>query len=198
MPAIATGARAIAFALSILIAFASWRFMIGGVALTMEHVAYHADLRPIAFFAHVGLAPVALVLTPFQMWAGLRARRPALHRWMGRACAGAIVLSGLGGLVMAFGTTAGPVAALGFGVLAVIWLGCLGMGVAHAIGGRIALHRRWMIRTAAMTFAAVTLRVQIPLALNVLGLPFEDAYPVIAWAAWVPNLLIAEWVLRRA
>jgi hypothetical protein len=198
MPAIATGARVIAFALSILIAFASWRFMIGGVALTMEHVAYHADLRPIAFFAHVGLAPVALVLTPFQMWAGLRARRPALHRWMGRACAGAIVLSGLGGLVMAFGTTAGPVAALGFGVLAVIWLGCLGMGVAHAIGGRIALHRRWMIRTAAMTFAAVTLRVQIPLALNVLGLPFEDAYPVIAWAAWVPNLLIAEWVLRRA
>jgi hypothetical protein len=198
MPAIATGARAIAFALSILIAFASWRFMIGGVALTMEHVAYHADLRPIAFFAHVGLAPVALVLTPFQMWAGLRARRPALHRWMGRACAGAIVLSGLGGLVMAFGTTAGPVAALGFGVLAVIWLGCLGMGVAHAIGGRIALHRRWMIRTAAMTFAAVTLRVQIPLALNVLGLPFEDAYPAIAWAAWVPNLLIAEWVLRRA
>lgn len=198
MPAIATGARAIAFALSILIAFASWRFMIGGVALTMEHVAYHADLRPIAFFAHVGLAPVALVLTPFQMWAGLRARRPALHRWMGRACAGAIVLSGLGGLVMAFGTTAGPVAALGFGALAVIWLGCLGMGVAHAIGGRIALHRRWMIRTAAMTFAAVTLRVQIPLALDVLGLPFEDAYPAIAWAAWVPNLLIAEWVLRRA
>jgi hypothetical protein len=29
------------------------------------------------------------------------------------------------------------------------------------------------------------------------GFPFETAYPAIAWASWVPNLLIAELLVRR-
>jgi hypothetical protein len=54
-----------------------------------------------------------------------------------------------------------------------------------------------MIRTAALTLGAVTLRLQLPLATVAMGLPFEDAYPVIAWSSWVPNALVAEWLLRR-
>jgi len=52
-------------------------------------------------------------------------------------------------------------------------------------------HQRWMIRSLALTFAAVTLRVYLPLSVAV-GLPFDVAYPVIAWVCWVPNLLVAE------
>ena len=29
------------------------------------------------------------------------------------------------------------------------------------------------------------------------GVPFEVAYPAIAWLCWVPNLLVVEWLLRR-
>lgn len=189
--------RLLMAALSLAVALVAWRFIIAGVEASMPFVAYHAAQRPLAFFAHVGLAPVALALTPFQLWPGLRARRPGLHRWMGRVCAAAILASGLGGLAMAVGTDAGPVAALGFGALAVCWLGCMGMGVWRAMQGDLASHRRWMIRTAAMTFGAVTLRLQLPLALHVLDLPFATAYPAIAWAAWVPNLMVAEWLLKR-
>ncbi len=197
MPGFNAVARTLILVLSLLVALVAWRFLIGGVEATMEFVAYHAAQRPLAFYAHVGLAPLALALTPFQLSTGLRRRRPGLHRWMGRVSALAILLSGLGGLVMAARTEAGPVAALGFGTLAVVWLGCAAMGVWHAINGRIGEHRRWMIRTAALTFGAVTLRLQIPLATVVLGLPFEDAYPAIAWLAWVPTLVVAEWRLRR-
>lgn len=28
------------------------------------------------------------------------------------------------------------------------------------------------------------------------GIGYDVAYPVIAWVAWVPNLLIAEYVVR--
>ena len=42
----------------------------------------------------------------------------------------------------------------------------------------------------------VTMTVQIPASLAV-GIPFESAYPVIAWSCWVPNLLVAEWMLHR-
>jgi len=55
----------------------------------------------------------------------------------------------------------------------------------------------WMIRSYALTLGAVTLRIYIPLFL-MQGVPFEQAYPAIAWLAWVPNLIIAEWVFVSA
>ncbi|MEQ1730362.1 MAG: DUF2306 domain-containing protein [Vicinamibacterales bacterium] len=50
-----------------------------------------------------------------------------------------------------------------------------------------------MIRSFALTYAAVTLRLYVPLSMAA-GVPFDVAYPVIAWACWVPNLLVAEWL----
>jgi uncharacterized membrane protein len=177
------------------IALASWRFVPLGVEAAMGFVAYHADLRPLAFFAHVGLAPLALMLMPFQLLPRLRARRPAMHRWIGRSYAVLVLLSGLGGLAMAVGTEAGPVAATGFALLAVLWLGTTATGVWKARVGDIAEHRQWMIRSAALIFAGVTLRLELPL-LIASGLEFPTAYTIVAWLCWVPNLLVAEWILR--
>src|SRR5690606_32090446 len=70
------GRNALLWILCLGVALVSWRFMAGGVEATMAFVAYHAQYRPIAFFAHVTLAPVALALVPFQLWQGLRNRRP--------------------------------------------------------------------------------------------------------------------------
>lgn len=195
MTLLSTTRRLLFWILSLGVALASWRFLIGGVAATMEHIAYHADLRPIALYAHIGLAPLALALMPVQLWPGLRARRPRLHRWSGRVAGLAMVVSGVGGLVIALGTRAGPVASMGFAVLAVLWVGATIWGIRAAMVGRIAEHRRWMIRASALTFAAVTLRLYLPLLAMTVG--FEIGYPAVAWLCWVPNLLIAEWWLRR-
>jgi uncharacterized membrane protein YozB (DUF420 family) len=164
---------------SLAIALVSWRFLIGGAEVTMQHVTYHAVERQLAFYAHVGLAPVSLMLMPFQFWTGLRAKRPGLHHWLGRVYAGAILLSGLGGLAMAIGTKAGAVAGAGFGLLAVLWLGTTGYAVWLAIQRDITAHRRWMIRSAALTFAAVTLRLYLPLL--AVGFGFEAGYTMVAW-----------------
>lgn len=53
-----------------------------------------------------------------------------------------------------------------------------------------------MIRSYALILAAVALRFQIPGAI-ISGIGFTTAYPVIAWACWVPNALVAEWFVRR-
>jgi hypothetical protein len=53
-----------------------------------------------------------------------------------------------------------------------------------------------MVRNFALAFAAVTLRLWLPAAV-VSGIAFEDAYPVIAWLCWVPNLLAAELLFNR-
>ncbi len=60
-----------------------------------------------------------------------------------------------------------------------------------------AAHRRWMICNFSLTFAAVTLRLYLS-PVSIFQFPFEQAYGVIAWACWVPNLLVAEWLVRPA
>jgi hypothetical protein len=52
-----------------------------------------------------------------------------------------------------------------------------------------------MIRSAALTLAAVTLRLYLPFLAMSMG--FELGYSLVAWLCWVPNILFAEWLLRR-
>jgi len=47
-----------------------------------------------------------------------------------------------------------------------------------------------------LTLAAVTLRIYMPLMLAVFHWPFRATYITVAWLCWIPNLLIAEWMLR--
>ena len=144
---------------------------------------------------HVTGAGTALLLVAFQLLPAIRRRR-MLHRWIGRVYASACVVGGSAGLALAVGTTAGPVAAVGFGLLAVIWIYVTGQGWLTARARRFDDHRRWMIRSFALTFAAVTLRIYMPLSM-VMHLDAVEAYRLIAWLAWVPNLIVAELYLRR-
>lgn len=56
-------------------------------------------------------------------------------------------------------------------------------------------HQTWMIRSFALTFAAVTLRLEIPLYM-ISGLKFIVAYRRVSWNCWILNLLVAEWIIR--
>ena len=144
---------------------------------------------------HVFASALALLLGPFQFSSRLRSRAPRLHRWMGRIYLGVAVLAGgLAGLYMARYAFGGLPARLGFAGLAIGWLYTGAQAYAAIRRGDAVAHRRWMFRNFALTFAAVTLRLYLP-ATFILHIPFELAYPVIAWACWVPNLLVAEWLV---
>jgi uncharacterized membrane protein len=54
-----------------------------------------------------------------------------------------------------------------------------------------------MMRSYALTFAAVTLRIYLGLGVPIAGIPFEQVYTFSAWASWVVNLLVVEWLLVR-
>jgi uncharacterized membrane protein len=151
---------------------------------------------PWSMVGHLAGGAVALIIGPFQLHGGLRRRFLAPHRWMGRIYLLAVGASGISGLVMATVSDGGAVTDFGFGMLAVMWLFTGSMAYLRIRQGDVANHRRWMIRNFALTFAAVTLRLQIP-ALQGLGLSFEALYQVIAWTCWVPNLLVAEWIFLR-
>ena len=150
---------------------------------------------PLRTASHLLGGMLALLGGALQMNAWLRVAYPAVHRWTGRLYVLAVLGGGAAGLVMAFHAFGGPAARLGFGMLALAWLGTTCAGWRHIRAGRRNAHRDWMIRSYALTLAAVTLRIYIPLS-QVNGLPFEEAYRAIAWLCWVPNLVAAEWFIR--
>ncbi|PXW81763.1 putative membrane protein DUF2306 [Ruegeria sp. P4] len=181
--------------LSILIALGSLRFLVAEMSLVMPAMVHHLLAHSVVLYLHIGLAPVALALLPVQFSHRLRGRRPGLHRWGGRLYALCVLMSGLASLWLAYTTAEGVVAGFGFALLAVAWLATTAMAVIAALQRRFAQHRAWMIRSAALTLAAVTLRLYLPIGMITAG--FEASYPVIAWICWVPNLLAAEWLLLR-
>ena len=154
---------------------------------------YQAHLA--AIILHVAGAMVALVIGPFQFLRWIRARRPKLHRWMGRVYLVSVLVGGLAGLYVATMAYGGLLARTGLGALALRWVGTALLAYRHFRAGESATHQRWMIRNYALTFAGVMLRLQTPVS-GAVGIPFDVAYPVIAWTCWVPNLLVAEWIVR--
>lgn len=143
---------------------------------------------------HFLAGSLVIVIGALQLSKWLRQRNLALHRWLGRVYVIGVGFGGIAGLVMAFNSTGGPVTHLGFGMLAVLWLGTTAKAYLSIRAGNIKEHRAWMLRSYALTLAAVTLRLYLPL-FDLFGIPFEQAYLAIAWLCWVPNLLITEWVV---
>jgi hypothetical protein len=151
-----------------------------------------------SFYTHITFGGIALLIGWLQFSKKIRAKKLNLHRTIGKAYMVAVALSGIGGVIIAMSANGGPVCMVGFGLLAVTWLYTDLQGYRTIRKLRIEQHRAWMIRNYSLTFAAVTLRIYLPLATAVMHIPFIPSYRVISWLCWVPNLIVAEMLIRRA
>lgn len=165
----------------------------------LVHPNMRADfvVHPLGVYSHVFAAATALAFGPFQFSTRLRATRTQLHRWMGRAYLGVgVLIGGLSGLYLSRFAFGGLAAKAGFAMLAVCWL-YTGLRAFLAIRrGAIDEHRKWMLRNYSLAFAAVMLRIYIPVS-ALIGVDFAVAYPVIAWACWTPNVFVVEWLAHN-
>jgi hypothetical protein len=119
---------------------------------------------------------------------------PKIHRWTGRFYLIGILLGGTAGFYMAFYAYAGLAASLGFTTLALAWLFTAWMAYRTIRAGNKRIHRQWIIRNFSLTFAAVTLRLwMMPLSM---AFGETAGYEIVAWACWIPNLIVAEGMLR--
>jgi uncharacterized membrane protein len=161
---------------------------------TDPHFAHY--LLPLRLHIAGGIG--AMLAGPWQFSATLRARHLGLHRWLGRFYLIEVALGSLAGLAMSLVSEEGLPTHLGFGILAVLWF-LTGLQAYRMVRkGNIAAHREWMIRNFALTLAAVTLRNWLPLMLFAFHWSFRTSYITVSWLCWIPNLLVAQWLLRRA
>lgn len=146
---------------------------------------------------HVASAMLALVVGPLQFVRAVRTRWPAAHRLTGRLFMLGCAIGAPTGVVLAIGTTAGPAVQVGFAIPGLLCLAFTALGWRAAVERRFDDHADWMLRAYAMIAGAITLRLMLPTATLLMGIDFLPAYRVIAWAAWMTNLGLAEAYIRR-
>ncbi|MDQ4086426.1 MAG: DUF2306 domain-containing protein [Pseudomonadota bacterium] len=145
---------------------------------------------------HVVGGVTALLVGPLQFVRLIRDRWPSFHRATGRIYVAACAIGAPSGFVLAMGTTAGPVVTVGFAIPAVLCAAFTWLGWRAAVERRFDAHAEWMLRSYGVIAVAITLRLLIPAA-AFLDFDFLSAYRVNSWLAWIINVALVEYVIRR-
>jgi uncharacterized membrane protein len=115
------------------------------------------------FYLHILCGAVALLAGWSQFSKRIRNTNLALHRTLGKIYLIVVGVSGIAGLYIALYATGGIVAVTGFSGLAIAWLFTSLQAYLHIRKMDIDQHQYWMIRSYALCWAAVTLRIWLPL-----------------------------------
>jgi len=155
---------------------------------------------------HFAAGGIILVLGCIQLIPAVRARLPALHRWIGRVYVSASFLAGIGGLtfILTRGTIGGPVMNLGFGLYGVLTVLCAVQTYRYARARQLSQHRAWALRLFALAIGSWLYRMDygfwLLLAHGAGHVPtFRGWFDhIMAFFFYVPNLLLVELLLRSS
>ncbi|MFS8102633.1 DUF2306 domain-containing protein [Lentzea alba] len=171
----------------------------GGAEITPENARFFAS--PVPVVLHAVTLSVYTILGAFQFAPGFRRRRPGWHRAAGRLLVLCGLLGALTGLWMTvFYPKPADVGALLTGfrlVFGTAWVVFIVLGFAAIRRRDVTGHRAWMIRGFAIGLGGGTQAVTLGTWLVAVGTPDRLAKALLMLAAWLINLAVAEWIIRR-
>ncbi|RAW01120.1 DUF2306 domain-containing protein [Pseudochryseolinea flava] len=151
-----------------------------------------------AFFVHVFSSIFLLIAGFTQFFSPLKKRYSAVHKLVGKMYVVILLfISGPAGLIMAFYANGGWTSQLAFVTLSFFWLWTTAKAWLAIRDRDFVSHGEWMIRSFALTLSALTLRAWKFVLVMILHPPPMTLYMIVAWLGWIPNLLLAEWLIRK-
>ncbi|PKV52251.1 putative membrane protein DUF2306 [Aquimarina sp. MAR_2010_214] len=150
----------------------------------------------IAFYSHIFLGGVALLIGWIQFNKKIRISRSELHRRIGKIYVVMVLISGISGIYIGFFATGGIIASLGFICLGILWVYTTYKAYWYAKNAQIPQHQTMMYYSYAACFSAVTLRIWLPILIMLIG-DFIIAYQIVAWLCWIPNLIFAYYLVGK-
>jgi uncharacterized membrane protein len=150
----------------------------------------------IVFYTHITLGGIALLIGWTQFSSKIRTRNLLLHKQIGKIYLIAVILSSIAGIYIGFYATGGIISSSGFICLGIIWFYTTLKAYLNIKNKQIEQHKKMMIYSYAACFAAVTLRIWLPVLQAVFG-DFNTAYRIVAWLCWIPNLIVARLLTKR-
>lgn len=165
--------------------------------LLTKQAILHVDIWRWSFYLHISSSLLVMVFGVFQFVPLLQFRYPCLHRLMGKVYVGLVVFfSAPSGLVMGFYANGGGGAKASFVLLSCFWWWFTLKAFLVIRKRKVAAHIAYMTRSYALTLSAISLRTYVLVLPHFFILPSRDMYALIAWLSWIPNLLVAEWILK--
>ncbi len=148
------------------------------------------------FYTHIILGGIALLIGWIQFNKKFRINNIATHKKIGKIYMICVALSAIAGMYIAFYATGGWVTSLAFITLDIVWVYSTISAFIQIKKGDVKKHENYMIYSYAATFAAVTLRIWLP----IMTLTFESfsiGYPIAAWMSFLPNLIVAYFIVNK-
>lgn len=151
----------------------------------------------VAFYTHISSSIVVLVAGLAQWLPAVAKLGPRTHRAFGKAYVfGILAVAAPSGLVLAHFANGGLVAQVAFSLQAGVWWVATLLAYQNVRRQLWALHVVWMLRSYAVTLAALSLRGESYLFYYCLHTKPIETYLTVAWLSWVGNLLLVEVLIQ--
>ncbi|GAB2940406.1 DUF2306 domain-containing protein [Hymenobacter coalescens] len=162
--------------------------------LTTKSTTVNADLLfRVGFYVHITSSLWVLGAGLVQFFPGLTRHHQPLHRTLGKVyVASILLLAAPSGQILALYANGGLAAKVGFSLQCVVWWLSTWQAYRMARQHRWTEHTEWMLRSFAMTLAAMSLRLESYAMFYLLGTKPIETYLTVTWLSWTGNLLLAE------
>ena len=160
--------------------------------VTMQHYV-------VAFFIHVFTTIFVLAAGFTQFSAHIRSKYYWIHKHSGRLYVlVTLVFAAPSGIIIGIYANGGLMAQIAFCLLGVLWFSFTLIAMLRLKQQQIVKHQQWMLRSFALAMSAITLRVWRVVLAVMFEMSEVEAYRIVAWLAWVLNLVIVEIYIYRS
>lgn len=151
-----------------------------------------------AFYIHVFSSILTLLAGFTQFSSYILREHKAFHRLMGRIYVVAVLFINFpSGMILAFNANGQLPSKIAFIILDSLWFWFTLQAFLAIRKGNVLSHKQFMIRSYALTFSAITLRTWKLILSASFVIDPVTLYMIDAWMGFVPNLLLAEWWIRK-
>jgi hypothetical protein len=160
---------------------------------TKTDVVLHKTHFRIAFYIHITSSLVVMGMGIFQFLPVILNKFPRFHRSMGTLYIALILLlAAPSGLVLAAYANGGLAAKVGFTLQCFVWWFTTYFAFREIKQGNISKHIDMMLRSYAVTLAAMSLRLESYIMYYAFETKPIETYLTVTWLSWVGNLLFIE------
>jgi uncharacterized membrane protein len=176
--------------------YTSFKVDVGFLRFKQQYL--HIKIWRIAFYTHVFTSILCLCAGFTQFSNYVLKYHKKLHRFIGKMYAyNILAINFPAGIIMAFYANGQLPSKIAFIILDILWLIFTYKAIVAIKAQDIKTHKRFMIRSYALTCSAITLRVWKMILSHSFNIDPQILYMIDAWMGFVPNLLFAEWLIKK-
>ncbi|WP_245738721.1 DUF2306 domain-containing protein [Pedobacter rhizosphaerae] len=152
----------------------------------------------LVFYIHVFSAIFVLFAGFTQFNNSILTTRTKIHRWFGYLYTVVVLaFAAPSGIFIGWFANGGLIARIAFVILGLLWFWFTLKAILSILKRDVKGHQKFMYRSFALATSAITLRLWKVILVYLFHPAPMDLYQIIAWLGWIPNLLIAEWIIKK-